>query len=933
MNIVGENFPQPIINQINTRQKKKGLISRNIGNDPTLLTWMNSNTGWVRAISSVDVNSDRYSFKNAPLKDNPLYGSDLARKYILFGGVSNGTGLNGLHSGISTDQSIHNSNAYGLGGSKEFGIVPMPGITSFNIKTENRGSLKTATIGIKAYNRTQFDIISTLYLSLGYSILIEWGNTMFWKSDDEFEPNNPYSLANDFLNGIYKWDDILPEITKNRLASKGNYDAALGKVVNFSWTVDRDLSYNITLTVRTIGDIIESLKVNILTGNVTLLNTVPKTDNTNPTSQDPITDFAKSSDIGAIIYNLQTQLNNTNITNPEKDGACVLYDSNTKAVQAIKQTYETKNDAQYYIRLGYFLEILQNSIIPDVLNGGNKPKKYIKFDTNIDSNLISLYFKQLSADPSICLFNTSYPLSNGQEIKILPKGDQFKFYFDHNNNNVFYGKFMNVYFNMNYIIKSLTQLIDNDGKIILIDFLKQLCYDFCRVTGNYNKIEPTINEETNQITFIDDVPIPGYETLLKKINPTSPPESAFFVLYGIYPSENGNLAGIVRDLNLTTTITPQLASLITIGAQANAYITGQDSTGLSSINKGLTDRVKQEIVDSSPSSNPSITDYIGLKGIVINSTTPPPSLETKYANQINAFNIFVNTLGSINGSTPKWDQNAIDNFKNVNIAFAEYDQYSQTRIAQLNNPSGSLSSPTIGFLPFGLTLTIDGLSGMKVYQKYNMDTNFLPSNYPESLQFLIKGISHEIKNNQWTTTLESFAIPKNPFSTQDTPITANNRVQGPSPIIRGNFYKGANVTNLNVTTSFLNQVLKGIGITNPNPSQTKFMLIWRQVESGQAAWNPLNTSLKTQESLIYNTDNVQNYPNQNIGIKATIDTLKEPRYTNIVSSIKNIKTDNNIKPAMQAVQNSRWGTTFPSLNYLDYKNITNFIYSNPIINK
>jgi hypothetical protein len=40
----------------------------------------------------------------------------------------------------------------------------MPGILSANIKTETRGSLKTATVNIKAWNRTQFDIIDVLYL-------------------------------------------------------------------------------------------------------------------------------------------------------------------------------------------------------------------------------------------------------------------------------------------------------------------------------------------------------------------------------------------------------------------------------------------------------------------------------------------------------------------------------------------------------------------------------------------------------------------------------------------------------------------------------------------------------------------------------------------------------------------------------------------------
>ena len=50
-------------------------------------------------------------------------------------------------------------------------------------------------------------------------------------------------------------------------------------------------------------------------------------------------------------------------------------------------------------------------------------------------------------------------------------------------------------------------------------------------------------------------------------------------------------------------------------------------------------------------------------------------------------------------------------------------------------------SPGTGFIPFNLSLTMDGLSGMKIYSKFIVDTSYLPSNYPENVEFLIKGIS------------------------------------------------------------------------------------------------------------------------------------------------------------------------------------------------
>jgi len=55
---------------------------------------------------------------------------------------------------------------------------------------------------------------------------------------------------------------------------------------------------------------------------------------------------------------------------------------------------------------------------------------------------------------------------------------------------------------------------------------------------------------------------------------------------------------------------------------------------------------------------------------------------------------------------------------------------------------------------------MDGLAGIKIYQKYTVDSDFLPTNYPETMDFIIKGVSNQIQNNIWTTTVESLAIPR-----------------------------------------------------------------------------------------------------------------------------------------------------------------------------
>jgi len=60
-----------------------------------------------------------------------------------------------------------------------------------------------------------------------------------------------------------------------------------------------------------------------------------------------------------------------------------------------------------------------------------------------------------------------------------------------------------------------------------------------------------------------------------------------------------------------------------------------------------------------------------------------------------------------------------------------------------------------------------GLSGMKIYSKFFIDTAFLPANYPDNAEFLIKGVEHRIENNKWFTKIESFVITTSDTKTQN----------------------------------------------------------------------------------------------------------------------------------------------------------------------
>jgi hypothetical protein len=229
-------------------------------------------------MSGVSVNpAELNTFANIRNLNIPA-GKFLAQNHVLWNGI---TSINAEENtfwnnkGIATDKSIFNTGAYGFGG-LELGIRPMPGIISAEIKTETRGSIKRATLKIQANNRTQFDIIDLLYMRLGYSVLLEWGQSSYFDNNGTYIKNNPYSLAIPWFTEKYAivgggtapltYDSILRVIKDYRLASCGNYDAIFAKVVNFSWNFTNEGKYDITINLISLGDVIESLKANTLLG-------------------------------------------------------------------------------------------------------------------------------------------------------------------------------------------------------------------------------------------------------------------------------------------------------------------------------------------------------------------------------------------------------------------------------------------------------------------------------------------------------------------------------------------------------------------------------------------------------------------------------------------------------------------------------------------
>jgi hypothetical protein len=766
MNIIGEGFNNEILNQVKQRQKIYGSANRS----NQVLSYLNSKTGWCKLVSGAIVNKE----------PRPGLGLPSAQNYVLFNGtVDEGKSLGaGGRSDISRTNSIYTNTAYGLGG-LEFGNRPMPVLTSANIKTERRGSLKTATVQIKAWNRTQFDIIDVLYLRLGYSVLLEWGHSSYYDNSGTYIANNSFSIADTFLAGTFDYDDILKKIQKNRLDSNGNYDAIFGKVVNFSWTFGSDGSYDITLTLRSVGDVIESLKVNLINPNPSNKPKNPEEEpKPDPTPDDIIVAAKDKNLISTFFYNNQQKFQTKGQYNfsPSRANAGMKWLTNVikakdgkEYIDIVQQLFiggeNGKDRTEYYIRLGTFLDFIEQEIVPNLKDKNNKIVKILKFNTDTDTNLIYISPRQISADPRICIFKKTFFIKSGGEVTatkyLFTECEEF----ERGVKNNLYGKVMNIYLNFTFILSELDRLKDEEGNVKLIDFLQSLTAGICNSTGNFNKLDIIISpNQDDLVTIIDGVPLPDRDELLTEFQ--KPTEKVVFDVYGYYNKNQANQsAGFIKDFQMRTEITPQMASMITIGATSNGNIVGSDATALSRMNDGIEDRYKITVLDPSTP-----------------ITEETKSLQERFKVPLDNFNKFLIKLSSRNyQSKPEWDLEAINSFSSTIQDFLTYDQAKQSE-------KEGKGSPTIGFLPFNLTLKMEGLSGMKVYQKYTIDTSYLPTNYPNNLDFLIKSITHEISNNVWDTTIESIAVPNNIAGTggasslKDATNKASSR-GGTTPII------------------------------------------------------------------------------------------------------------------------------------------------------
>jgi hypothetical protein len=217
------------------------------------LRYTTGKNSWVRMASFVNTNSS----------------DALSKKWVLEGGVPFG---NELRSGVAKKDGIYANDLANNDNERPFGYRPMPGITSISVSNKGAyGSLRQTVIRYQCWDRHQLDQLEKLYMRVGYTVLVEWGWSQYIdhpasagginKTPDPFQTSLK-NFTDRPIDPFASWteDGLYDAIDKNVSKYKGNYDAMIGYIQNFSWQLMPNGGFDCSTTLISRGEVLTEIK-------------------------------------------------------------------------------------------------------------------------------------------------------------------------------------------------------------------------------------------------------------------------------------------------------------------------------------------------------------------------------------------------------------------------------------------------------------------------------------------------------------------------------------------------------------------------------------------------------------------------------------------------------------------------------------------------
>ena len=816
MNILGQPFADWVTKQIDARQTSLGN-STNL--TTTNLLYQNTKTPWLRLASTVDVSKaiednaialgtasegdGAYSkLKSYGIPASIIDGDNIAKNLILQGGAMSIEGNTGVQNFGLNSSNAPLGGAYGWGGLEERGYVPMPGITNATVQYLSNGALSKATINFKCFSRKQLAMLDILYMRPGFNLLLEFGWSTYLDNSGVLQRfDNFFSPALSYIfepkaksSGTPTHFDVLDLIQQERITRQGNYEGVFGKVQNFNWSFNPDGSYDCSAMITGMGDMMESLKVNIKlptkADNDIKGNDIATEAAAGEVEQPPLIANKTKTTLNKVLYQLYEQTSGAGgedaywtVTLPNAPLAQVIVKENNAeqtteykkedlniksgmlSVQGVTMEQAENASPQVYLTFGTLIAIIQKYLL--IYNEDGCP--LFDFDVDFkniekDENYMVTAPGHFSSNPLVCLIpytncnmevdNISYPDTKLNET-MTKIASNFQF-------NTYLGRLMHVYLNINNIATILdASPRDSAGGLSLLTFLNSVISSMSTALGNISQIGIKVDEVTGKIKFIENAP-------QRFDNSTSDQVYAKFNAFGVKPNtasvedqdnEFGPVGGgggsFVKNLVMSGELGSDFASMIVIGAQYGGNELSANATAFSKYNLGLKDRVipvKKNNNDYAQSSEKEDEEAVVL--VVEDVWNQQINYKVDGTSLFESIYQLKNFLAEDIGCLGELSSNYF------NLMFGKL-----VKDKQLQSPS---------FLPFSLSMDIDGLSGMKLFERFSIDDRVLPPSYGEgNVELLVKSLNHTIGGDGWTTQVDTQAVP----------VSKMNPIKAPGPMV------------------------------------------------------------------------------------------------------------------------------------------------------
>ena len=710
--IIGGPLGNGVIKQLKTRQH---VLNNRQSRSADELSYLTSNTSWCKVTSAVDIDIN-YSNEFADDPNYiPSYSNVHAKLNQLFGGTFSTLGQkSGFPQGLGISDSSGES-AYSFSSTQ--GIVPMPGITSFQVTSQGTyGTLRAGSFNFTVHSVEQFNLMEELYLRPGFTILMEWGHSSFFIDKDNFTSTPTYYDANRFTVK-QKEKDLRKRLFNIRSKDNVyNYDFLYGFIKNFQWSYNGG-NYECQVDVISKGEVISSISQLFVTNNKlkedqdknTELESVLKSIKNAP----GVSDFEDSSDISTnTAFILDAIKKNT------PDYIDIFKDSSIPvSFFSGNNTYTTSNSFKY-ITLRDFLSVVNKA----GLLQGPDGKNIVDFEIKKEfSPAFTTFPEHIALNPYICLLpgkstdnsDYAYNLSNQATGPV--------------------DEILSIYVNIDYILAKLEELgkVESKENRTVFIFIDSILKGIQRNLGDINEFHMHYDEDEATYSIVDKKIIPDEKQFEKDPDDSSLPHSYIDV---------AGLGTEVSNLNVVSKISGKLTTMLSIAA-GSSNTSDSDTLNLQRWNTGLRDRHLYEKADKKTANKKA------------SNKTENDTLEERakvFAEKDDELKDFIKR---VNKPTSK--------FK-VDLPESEFDDmavlHQSVTEQYLNKITVDKKINAPGLIPFELSFTMKGISGIKVGQAFKVNEFFLPKRYQNRVAYIVTGLDHLVDDNKWTTNVTSQII-------------------------------------------------------------------------------------------------------------------------------------------------------------------------------